>query len=72
MNDSETVEKFRHILFHGTDSEFRTYLLGLNSAGLSNADAYRLLLLIWEQLDHVANEKELDRLANWLDEVTRE
>ena len=70
MNDIEIAENFRRILFHGTDAEFQKYILELKRNGLSQTKAYELLLSIWDQLDDKVNQKEVDVLTNWLDQVS--
>jgi hypothetical protein len=70
MNDSQITEEFRRILFSGTDSEFRKYVIELKQSGLKQAKAYEILLEIWSQLDVSHNDRELDILSNWLDEVS--
>ena len=70
MNDIEIAENLRRILFHGTDSEFQKYILELKRNGLSQTKAYELLLSIWDQLDAKVNEREVDVLTNWLDQVS--
>ena len=63
------INVIRTTLFRGNDAELKEMLLGMKQAGLTQNAVYECMLEVWDELNTADHDKELDRLANWLDVV---
>ena len=71
LTDERLEATFREMLTRDSDKEFAILHRELNVRGITDKRLYDILLDIWRSMNVEEHDKELDLLANWLEDTSR-